>query len=322
MALFKINKNKYKILHIGLCASGQPYNALQMAFINNCMEYREVSAGDPQVNQKAVQIAETFFPDIVFIQVQNSGIINTSTVIKLKQLGAWVCNWTGDVRTPIPKFYYELGQHIDVTLFTNMTDVKEMRSNGYRADYLEIGFDQTIFNPKGQTSIQCPIIFMGNNYGNNAFPMSKFRVDMVGFMQEKFKKEFTVYGGNWNNSAGDLNNSQIEEATAYRGSKIAINVSHFEYERYSSDRLLRILGSGTPICLAKYYPGMEIDFTDGVSLRTWETLHDLENLCKYYLDTENESERAEIANNGSKLAHQRFTFDCMIKNLLKLKDGK
>lgn len=307
---------KYKILHVGLCVQPPPINDMQAAFIENSIEYRELSTGDPNVNANTLKIAFEFKPDIVFFQIQAPGIVTSETVRQLKLLGAKVYNWTGDVRDPLPAWFKTFGA--DVTLFSNMRDVREMTSQGFNSDFLEIGYDPNIYTAGGPVTSVPPVVFFGNSYGTSMFPMSKFRMDMAIYLRSEFGSKFGVYGHGWSFANGNFNNSQREEAAAYRGSKIAINCSHFEIERYSSDRLLRILGTGTPICLAKYYPGLELDYEDKVHLRVWRSFDELKGLINYYLDPANEIERREIALNGMIHAKEKFTFDQMAKNLIKI----
>ncbi len=301
-----------------MCVHGEPYNALQVAIIDNSSDYRELNCGVPNVNELTLQIATEFKPDIVFIQVQKDDIITENTVIELKKLGCFVVNYTGDVRSPIPQWYYDLGKHVDLTLFSNMNDVIEMRSQGYRAEYLEIGVNSEIYNPVGPVTKVKPIVFFGNNYGQKTFPLSDFRIQMVKFLKDKFPNDFGVYGNGWLDCDGNFNNSQEAEAAAYRGANIAISCSHFDYERYSSDRLLRILSTGTPICLAKAYPKMDQDWDNGIHLRTWNTLGDLEVLIQNYLQPSMEMERRIIVEKGMLHCMKNFTFDNMIKNLISL----
>ena len=307
---------KYKILHVGLCVQPAPFNDMQVAFIENSIEYRELSTGDPNVNQNTIKIASEFKPDIVFFQIQAPSIVSPETVRQLKLMGAKVYNWTGDVRDPLPNWF--LTFDADVTLFSNMKDVRTMQNLGFKADFLEIGFDPNIYNASGNITNTPPIVFFGNSYGLHMFPLSKFRHDMAIYLRSEFGDKFGVYGHGWGFANGNFNHSQREEAAAYRGSKIAINCSHFEIERYSSDRLLRILGTGTPICLAKYYPRIELDYEDKVHLRVWRTLEELKSLINYYLKEENEIERREIALNGMIHARENFTFDRMVKNLIQI----
>lgn len=312
-----IDRNKLKLLHVGLSATGEPLNGLQKAFMKHFI-YEEIYTGTPNLNEAMISKVETFKPDIVFIQIQTDGYIWEQTIIDIKKTGAFIMNFTGDVRYPIPAWYYGLGKHLDLTLFSNMTDVEKMILDGYRSDYLELGIDPEIYKPKGEFILSHPIVFMGNHYGN--FPLSNTRYEMVKFMTKKYGHKFGVYGNGWPLDAtvkvsGNYNDSQKNEASIYRASKIAINISHFDYKRYSSDRLLRIMGTGV-FCLCKKYEDMP--FEDGVHLRTWETFSQLEGLCEYYL--KNINERLAIAKAGCDFVHANFIFESMIKNIKKLYD--
>lgn len=308
-----MEKTKPKIFHLGLCVGPSPLNAMQQAFIDNSSAYAELSTGHPDVNNEALSICQEFKPDLVFMQIQAANIIHPATVAQLQAWGAVVFNWTGDVRANIPQWMTSFGA--DVTLFSNMRDVKEFRSRIGKSEYLEIGYDENIYCQEGEAKNIEQIVFFGNSYGPNMFPMSAFRIQMCSYLKAIFMGRFGIYGTGWNISSGNFMHSQREEAAAYRGAKIAINCSHFEIAKYSSDRLFRILGTGTPICLAKHYTGMEEDFTDGVHLRVWRTIEELKDLINYYLDPANEAERVKIANGGMNIARQKFTFDCMAKNV-------
>ena len=308
---------KPKILHIGLCVNPSGIvNDMQRAFVNNSSEYREISTGDPQVNSGACRISNEFKPDIIFMQIQAERIIAPSTVELFKNNGAFVINWTGDVRDSVPNWMYSLP--VDVTAFSNLRDVKEVQERGLKSAYLEIGYDPNIYKPEGEAKNIEPIVFFGNSYGPSMFPMSEFRIKMCTHLKSIFAGRFGIYGTGWNISSGNFNSSQPEEASAYRGAKIAINCSHYEIEKYSSDRLFRILGTGKAICLAKWYPRIEEDFEDGVHLRYWKTIDELKDLINYYLDPANEQERVSIALQGHILAKEKFTFNNMAENVIKI----
>lgn len=297
-----------KILCLSLMSGD---NGFTKSLRKRSTEYLELHPSTPNFNVLSVKMAKDMKPDITFIQIQTPGIISELCVKQLKEHSKKVFNWTGDVRHPIPKWYYEIGKHIDSTLFTNMTDVEQMRADGLKSDYLEIGFDPEIYKPEGSITKVKDIVYFGNNYGPDKFPMSKFRIDMVHHLKKR--DNFGVYGIGWNNGEGNFNHSQLEEAAAYRGAKIAINVSHFEYKKYSSDRLLRILGTGT-MCLCKWYP--DSPYIDGISLKYWDTLSDLDSLIHHYLMYEDE--RLHIGKYGKECAHNHYTFDNMVDNLIKL----
>jgi len=301
-----------KILYLGLMTTSGGFTK---ALRDNC-EYKMLDCGSTNFNTNAKILASNFRPDIVFIQIQNDSILEVETVKKIREMGAFVINWTGDVREPIPKWYYDIGEHIDLTCFSNMTDVRQFRADGYDSEYLEIGYDPEIYKPEGEAIDTKEIVFLANNYGPTHFPLGKLRIDMVNFLKANYPDRFAVYGNGWANGDGSFNHSQPEEAKLYRGAKIAINVSHFDYERYNSDRILRIMGTGT-FCLSKRYEGMSQDYQPGVHLGVFDTFAQLKENIDYYLA--HEDERKEMARQGNERVKELYTFDKMVKSIIKLK---
>jgi len=147
------------------------------------------------------------------------------------------------------------------------------------------------------------------------FPLSGFRLDMNNRLKREFPHTYGVYGNCWPNVNGNFNASQAQEAAAYRSVKVAISVSHFEEERYTSDRIFRILGTGV-FCLAKSYPGMP--FKDGVHLRTFDNIPQLIELVKRYASDIHMKERELIRQTGHEFVKENYTFDKMVKNLIEI----
>lgn len=292
-----------KLFHLGLCVAEYPNDGLRNGLLPICSDYRELNCGHATVNDEVLQIIDDFGPDLVFMQIQSANVI-FSSVFRYISERALIINWTGDCRDTIPQWMLDVSPYC-ITAFSNMRDVRSLPGS----EYLEIGYDPTIFNPEGEATQVQPIVFFGNHYGNQ-FPMSQFRYDMVRTLQQR--PDFGVYG-NYPGANGTFNHSQKAEAAAYRGAKIAINCSHYEIERYSSDRLLRILGTGV-FCLCKSYPNMP--FVDGVHLRTWNTMEELQDLCDYYL--QNVQERGRIAKQGQEFALEHFSYRAMGENVLEI----
>ncbi len=210
-------------------------------------------------------------------------------------------NWTGDVRQNVD-WYVNIGRVIQMTLFTNMVDVETLRSKGINADYLQIGFPTGIFKPKGTVKANVPeIIFMANC--TQGFPLSNFRKEIVEELRKRYGPRFAVYGNAW--GWGYSVPDQQEEAAHYRGCKIAINLSHFNYSRYSSDRIFRLMGAGA-FCLSHNYPNIEQEFEVGKHLDVWNDKEELFRKIDYYL--ENDFERKVIALSGSKHVHKNHTW--------------
>lgn len=300
-----------KLLHIGLMVSGtKPYAGLERE-LNLITDYLSLTLKTPQ--PEMIRIAQEFKPDIIFMQIQRANVIDLETFEALSKIGK-VINWTGDVRTPIPQWYINAAPYC-ITAFSNNTDVKEMSDyEGLDVKFLQIGFDPKVFYPK-VVEKDIDIIFMGNNYTSAKFPLSGMRIDMVEKLKAKYGDRFKLYGSGWHNSDGSCNGNQAEENELYNRSKVAINLSHFDYENYSSDRMYRLMGSGA-FCLSHKYKGIEEDFDIARQLDVWSDFNELTEKIDYYLT--NEIERRAKAYFGYDYVCNTYSYKQMAENILKL----
>lgn len=292
-------------------------NGLTDALRKVCDQYEEVATSDPEMNAKICHLLDSFNPTIVWIQIQNEGITE-ETLQKLQASQAHVINWTGDVRAPIPDFYFHYGEYVDVTCFSNMHDVKIFNKYGYRSEFLQIGFDPEIYSPEGEKKQVEDIVFMGSN--TRGFPLSQYRAQMVQFLKQTYGNRFGVYGNGWMGlESGNYMGDQHGEAAVYRGAKIAINCSHFNYERYSSDRLFRALGCG--VCVASHkYKGVTQDFIEAKELMLWDDFDQLKVVVDAMLF--DETWRNNIAAAGLEVGKKYFTFIKMCENIVRIYENR
>ncbi len=263
-------------------------------------------------NSEVLGWAEQFKPDLIFIQIQSDGVLHYDTAKRLAEIG-FVINWTGDIRQDVPQWMIDIGRVIQLTTFSNMNDVKRCRSIGIESDYLEIGVNTDIYKIHNQQKYNPEIVAHFNDY-QDSFPLSQYRRDMVNRLQYEFGTNFGVYG-NFVNANGNFNNSQYEESLNYNKAKIAINCSHFNAEKYSSDRLLRIMSSGT-LAVSHHFSGIEDIYNVGEHLVTFNTLDEMVSVCRNYLA--NESERNRISLAGYEYVRENFSFPMMANNIIKL----
>ena len=257
----------------------------------------------------------SFKPDVVFMHIQSGDVISIETA-KYMAKNSLVLNWSGDVRHPLPQHYLDMGRNIHCTLFTNLNDIETCKQSGVNADYLQVGYDRENFTPFGKVSDKYPeIIFLGSNYTNCNFPLSSLRYEMVNRLKKEFGNKFGVYGAGWKGLESGNITYYAEEGKAYRSCKIAINLSHFAYKRYSSDRMYRILGSGA-FCLSHRFPHIEEDYKLGEELVVWENIEHLVANIKYYL--QNTREREKIAIKGCYKARTEYTWYHFAENLEKI----
>lgn len=309
------------ILFIGIFDNNEPNTALRNAFQKVSKIYVEVAWNSIPKNilHETIALALNNLnrrPDLIFLQLQAPDIIKSVTLEMMKQTGAFICQWTGDARQPLPRHYIDFGRQIDLSLFSNQNDVDTMRSNGVKADFLQVAADHTIYTPIGPKIITPNIVFMGNNY-NNTFPLSKYRFKMVEFLRNHYRSDFGMYGCNWPKEwkIKSLMYNHQEEAKIYRSCKIAINLAHYDLKKYASDRLFRIMSSGA-FCISKVYPEMQ-EFGNGKNMVTFNgELSDLKAKIDYYLRAHDL--RMAIAKNGCEATHNNWTWDHRIQELLQI----
>lgn len=306
--------NFMKLLHVALIVDNSPQTALRNALRGISTEYVEYdwcnrrNAGADTSTEIRI-VAQEFQPDVTFLQLQDHSVLSWEDA---QQIPGFVVTWNGDVRNETPAYEFELGKSIDLSLHTNMRDVENLRSAGVSTSFLQIGYNQEIYNPNGAKGDYPEIVFLGSNFGNS-FPLSEYRREMVRTLDEKYGGRAGVFGHGWAGpNAFSLLNEQ-DEAACYRSCKIAINLSHFSLPKYSSDRLLRIMGAGA-FCLSHEYPEME--HSNGEHLITWDSISDLIEKIDFYL--QNESERSKIAAAGCAFTRKNCSWDSRIAEFLRL----
>ena len=300
------------MLHIGLSPLPDMHSVgLKNACEANNWEYRDIATSHPNLNEQIIAMANDYKPDLCWIQIQSEGI-SKEAIEALKAVNCWICQWSGDMRNILPPFYFHYAQWgVDLSTFSNMVDVNIMRSCGYESQFLQIGASPEIYNNTGEVNNCCDIIFCGNTFGH--FPLSGMRRDMVKELKRVYGDKFKAFGSGQPDGAHTPNN-QHGEAAIYRGAKIGINLSHFDAERYTSDRLLKMLACGL-LVVSHEYKGIYEDFNPH-DMGIWRDFSELKNQIDYYLS--NEDARVKIAANGHQKAIERFTFRSMGEELLKL----
>jgi len=251
--------------------------------------------------------------DICFMQIQNETTAGQPTVKflswvkRLKENGCKVISWTGDIRATTPQWMIDFAPYVSITAFSNQRDVDYCRSLGIKSEFLQIGIDDRIFTPIGEKIPSPEIVFLANNYGNQ-FPLGQYRREVVQYLSSRYGSKFGVYGNGWSNPSGNLNSDQNLEAALYRNAKVAISVSHFNVDRYTSDRLFRALGCGIAT-LVHEYPNMETD------LSTFTNLQQLgDHIDKLLSDDNYRAIYGKQCHDESK----KFTYDVMVKNIIEL----
>lgn len=254
--------------------------------------------------------------DVVFMQIQREKIITLETAKVLSE-HSLVFNWTGDVRTDI-SWYVELSPYL-ITLFTNMTDVHKLKKEyGAYADYLQVGYDDAYYFKKPSVKYN-NISFCGNYYESADFPLKQLRIDAITALKKNFPENFNLYGHDWKKlglvAEGYADNEL--EALLYNSTRLSLSISHFDYSRYFSDRLLREMACGSCV-LSHRYKDCHIDFIDGEHLVFWDDIDDLIKKTEYYLNHPDEAKK--IGDAAAEYVKQNFTWDLFVQRFIQLID--
>jgi hypothetical protein len=204
---------------------------------------RRFATSAPTLQSPIMHKAREFKPDLVFVQTHQNDVVMPSTYAALRNGGAFVVNWCGDVREPLPECYRRYAEHVDVMAFSNLTDVATLKSEILRSRYLQIGYDPSIYHPGDGTQQRSGIVFMANHY-EGRFPNSNLRKEIALRLMREFQGEFMLYGSGWAMRGVRPTVDGHEEADIYRRSLIAVNVDHFHRPGFFSDRLLRAMACG------------------------------------------------------------------------------
>src|SRR3989304_4718945 len=252
----------HNLLHISLEVQDEPNRSMGEAFASAVSSYTKINWPDIAGKRKGKEILEDEIRkeftekniSLVFMQLQAPNIISHDIAKWMKEK-AFVVNWTGDVRENID-WYIHLSSHINLTLFTNMTDVEKMKEQNLHSDYLQIGYDEKIYYREEIKSTVPDIVFLGNNY-SDMFPLSNQRQQMISLLKQTYEERFAIYGTGWKETKTVATRDM--ERLIYNNCKIAINQNHFNHKRFSSDRIFRIMGCGA-MCLSTYFPDAEMEF--------------------------------------------------------------
>jgi glycosyltransferase involved in cell wall biosynthesis len=225
-----------------------------------------------------------------------------------------VLNWTGDVREDLSD-YIKYSQFC-ITLFSNETNVIHFKNLNLKSEFLQVGYDHHYYyNTNSPRKNQ--IVFCANHYPHINFPLTNYRAEVASAMKYHFGEKFILYGYGWDKlglkSEGIAKN--VEEARVYNESLLAINLSHFNYKRYFSDRMLREMACGAMV-LTHRFEDCEIDFKNNEHFVIWENIEDLVKKCEYYLSNPEECQR--ISTNGTKEAEENYKWSIRVNEFINI----
>ena len=272
------------------------------------------------VRNSLIEKAKQVKPDLIFMQIQHTDIIDAGTIIKIKQMmpKTIIANWTGDVRTYIPRTYKAMTSVSDYNFISSTGQLsmfkKEIKRN---IQYLQIGYNPKLYYPdtKYRKAYKYDVVFIGNNTTKENYPGRAEREETCRLLRGRFKDRFLLHGHGWPRnlrSKGSI--SQRHVLNAYHNSFCTISVSHFnDISHYFSDRLLMCLASGRPTVSLKF-PSWESYFTDNCDLVIANSPQDIVKKVEHLLANRELAEY--IGKSGAEKVRSEHTYLSRVNELL------
>jgi hypothetical protein len=220
--------------------------------------------------------------------------------------------WYGDQRGKVPEVIGSRSKFIDMLLVNN-ADPQQVKM------YKKAGISHVkpfypIYYPTEFNNIKpnIDVIFGGNNFRPQKFPLSKFRLQTVLAINKICNMK--VYGRGWPVPAEKYITDRTAYNQALHRAKITLGVNHYHIVRYYDRRLFDCLSTGR-LHLTHYIPGMEKDFNNHKDLVWFKTVAQAVKLTKYYL--KHDKEREQIGKAGLAKLLKEHSMEARIRQFAK-----
>lgn len=201
-------------------------------------------------------------------------------------------------------------RHADIMYLTNRGEIAEYRKHGVNARFITGGCD-----PAAHRMVESPEPHFCSEVAFIGKPNTPERVECMRTLARKF--DLKLWGSGWRKHGLEAAGRDVY-AAEYRkicaGAKIMLgwNIDP-TVELYFSNRTWYTLGCGG-FLLTVYSPGMETLFGRGRHLDWFENMDECCEKIAYYL--QQETERRKIAQSGYRLAHEKYSYDKMVEQIV------
>lgn len=222
-----------------------------------------------QVDKDFVEYVGQRKPDLVFMQLQDSGVIAAGAIdeARLASPATVFAHWTGDYRPQVSAYLASICSATDITFASSVGQLPAFVDAGAReATYLQIGLDwdeDVLGLPAWTPPFTVPdIVFCGSHYANSPWPIGTAqRLEAIRTLQGA-GFDIGVVGTGWPSDIRVVGTCTAKQQHhVYTRAKVVLSVSHAnDVDRYFSDRLLIAMASGTPV-VSFEFPGMDDEFS-------------------------------------------------------------
>jgi GT2 family glycosyltransferase len=280
-----------------------------------------------QFQDQVVGEIEAYQPDLVIFQAQRPNNVMPETIWRVRRNWPWIylVNWDGDTHYPLTQFHFDVAQAVHLQLVVSPTWFGAYAAQGIGVGYWPIGIEQEYLDQDRAEVLDGPdVLFTGALYGLGKFPEAEFRREAV-LALAKSGLDSLILGPGWPQIGLDTKTSiekHAENAALMARSKMTLSISQAsDLWGYTSDRLYNITATGCP-ALVQRFAGMEQHgYVDGETCIAFETIEEMLDKARYYLDPAHINEREDIGAAGRVMTHSRHTWERRLDGLWCMLEG-
>lgn len=297
---------------------GNLENALKTLGVSVYSHYYPRGKRTKEETEALVSSFSAHKPDLFYFKKEDhmprSLFIRLNSVSKKTRFIMWYGDQRGYIVPPLVKDRIGL---IDCLLINNC-DKKQFST--YKAAGINNIFtfydavSETDFYPRASSIVPIThdVIFGGNNFKNNRFPLSEVRFRLINKIHEKFN--LAVYGEGWpfetyTPKAG------YEYSRIISSGKVNIGINHYDITGYLDKRFVECVGTGR-LHITYYIPGLEKQFKNHEHLVWFKTIQEGLDQISYYLN--NDAKRESIAKNGRNFLLKSFSWEARAKQFINI----
>lgn len=321
-----------RVLHVHLGTPEEPQTSLceSLALLGAYTRIDWPSVPKEALREAILAKAQALKPTLVFMQLQRAGVVEPETIDQVREHldpRGVVVHWTGDIGGQLGPGhgYSRLSDSCDLMLFSCNDHVRWWREQGgvLHADYLQIGYDEDRYflGPDAMYGGDYDVSFLAQRYDGASFKLAigteegGLRVAVGELLRKRYGKRAGVFGHGWPN--GHV--KPAKSGGVYRRSHLAVSVSLCsDLDRYSSDRLLRILASGTPAVVKRFKGMASWGLHDNVNCLVFDEVEELKDLLPAWLSRNNADRRRLIGRAGASLAFEHHSWPVRMAELMAL----
>lgn len=301
-----------------------PEKAFRRAFDSvTIFDYRALGrAGDSAetIGTKFVNMASSVKPDVIHLQVQDSGQIPPDSITEVKRRipHVFVSHWTGDVRSAVSPYLSNICKTTDLTLIASTGQIGLFKRAGApEVRYWQVGIDPEIDIPSEDKVEEWrknhgieKIVFLANHYGNR-FPASRDRLSLAKAMRAEFGDDFGLYGASWPKELKARRVAYRKQGIVSAGAMVTLAMNHFHgISGWYSDRTALAIAAGS--ChLTHAVPGIEKEYEPEKEIMIFQTVNEAIRLASDLLTVPELARR--IGKAGQERALKEHTWDHRIQ---------